>query len=35
MKLAEIYQLAVQMGKACDLRGDYVEELLQQNLEGL
>lgn len=33
MKLAEIYQLAVQMGKACDVRGDYVEELLQQNLK--
>lgn len=32
MKLAEIYQLAVQMGKSCDIRGDYVEELLQQKL---
>jgi len=33
MKLAEIYQMAVQMGKACDIRGDYVDELLQQKLE--
>lgn len=31
MKLNDIYQLAVQMGKSCDLRGDYLEELLAQN----
>lgn len=31
MKLNDIYQLAVQMGKASDLRGDYIEELLNQN----
>ncbi len=33
MKLAEIYQLAVQMGKNCDVRGNYLEELLEQNIE--
>lgn len=33
MKLAEIYDLAIQMGKSCDIRGDYVDELLQQNLK--
>lgn len=31
MKLSEIYQLAVQMGKNYDIRGHYLEKLLEQN----
>ncbi len=30
MKLAEIYKIAVDMGKAHDVRGEYLEELLEE-----
>jgi len=31
MKLAEIYRLAVQLGKESDIRGDYLQHLLDEN----
>lgn len=31
MKLAEIYRLAVQLGKESDIRGDYLKHLLDEN----
>ena len=31
MKLAEIYRLAVQLGKDSDVRGNYLEHLLNEN----
>jgi hypothetical protein len=31
MKLAEIYRLAVQLGKDSDIRGEYLQQLLDEN----